>query len=55
MGMPDDIDAEEDSEAEVARDIEIRDRIRAIDEGCVTGILYGDVVRKADCVVKEYD
>jgi Putative addiction module component len=37
-----------DPEAEVAWDFEIRDRIRAIDEGRVTGIAYADVMREAE-------
>jgi putative addiction module component (TIGR02574 family) len=37
-----------DPEAEAAWDTEIRDRIRAIDEGRVTGIAYEDVMRAAD-------
>ena len=35
-------------EAEAAWDSEIRDRIRAIDEGRVTGIAYEDVMREAE-------
>jgi len=35
-----------DPDAEAAWDAEIRDRIRAIDEGRVTGIAYEDVMRK---------
>ena len=37
-----------DPEAEAAWDSEIRDRIRAIDEGRVTGIAYEDVMRAAE-------
>jgi putative addiction module component (TIGR02574 family) len=37
-----------DPEAEAAWDSEIRDRIRAIDEGPVSGIAYEDVEREAD-------
>lgn len=37
-----------DAEAEVAWDVEIRERIRAIDEGRVTGISYEEVMRTAD-------
>jgi putative addiction module component (TIGR02574 family) len=37
-----------DPEAEAAWDSEIRDRIRAIDEGRVTGIAYDDVMRAAE-------
>lgn len=40
-------DAAVDPEAEVAWDSEIRDRIRAIDEGRVTGVAYEDVMRAA--------
>lgn len=41
-------DAEADPEAEAAWDSEIRDRIRAIDKGRVTGIAYEDVKRTAE-------
>ena len=41
-------DAAPDPEAEAAWDSEIRDRIRAIDEGRVTGIAYEDVMREAE-------
>ena len=41
-------DAAADPEAEAAWDSEIRDRIRAIDEGRVTGIAYEDVMRVAE-------
>ena len=41
-------DAATDPEAEAAWDSEIRDRIRAIDEGRVTGIAYEDVMRVAE-------
>ena len=37
-----------DPEAEAAWDSEIRDRIRAIDEGHVTGIACEDVMRAAE-------
>lgn len=37
-----------DPEAEAAWDSEIRDRIRAIDEGQVTGIAYENVMRSAE-------
>ena len=37
-----------DPEAEAAWDSEIRDRIRAIDEGRVTGVAYADVLRMAE-------
>ena len=37
-----------DSDAEAAWDAEIRDRIRAIDEGRVTGVAYEDVMRAAE-------
>ena len=37
-----------DPEAEAAWDSEIRDRIRAIDEGRVTGAAYEEVMRKAE-------
>ena len=40
-------DAAVDTEVEVAWDSEIRDRIRAIDEGRVTGVAYEDVMRAA--------
>ena len=42
------VDAEADPEAEVAWDREIRDRIRAIDEGRVLGVSYGEVMRAAE-------
>jgi len=38
----------DDPEAEAAWDSEIRDRIRAIDEGRVAGIAYADVMREAE-------
>ncbi len=41
-------DAALDPDAEAAWDSEIRDRIRAVDEGRVTGIAYEDVMRKAE-------
>ena len=41
-------DAAADPEAEATWDSEIRDRIRAIDEGRVTGIAYEDVMRAAE-------
>ena len=41
-------DTATDPEAEAAWDSEIRDRIRAIDEGRVTGIAYEDVMRAAE-------
>ena len=41
-------DTATDPEAEAAWDSEIRDRIRAIDEGHVTGIAYEDVMRAAE-------
>ena len=41
-------DAAADPEAEAAWDSEIRDRIRAIDEGCITGVAYEDVMRAAE-------
>ena len=41
-------DAANDPMAEAAWDNEIRDRIRAIDEGRVTGIAYEDVMREAE-------
>jgi putative addiction module component (TIGR02574 family) len=37
-----------DPEAEAAWDSEIRDRIRALDEGRVTGIPYEEVMREAE-------
>ena len=40
-------DAAVDPEAEAAWDSEIRDRVRAIDEGRVTGVAYEDVMRAA--------
>ena len=41
-------DAAVDPEAEAAWDSEIRDRIRAIDEGRVTGVSYQDVMKAAE-------
>ncbi len=41
-------DAAADPEAEAAWDSEIRDRIRAIDEGRVVGVPYEDVMRSAE-------
>jgi putative addiction module component (TIGR02574 family) len=41
-------DAALDPDAEAAWDSEIRDRIRAVDEGRVTGIAYEDVMREAE-------
>ena len=40
-------EASADPEAEAAWDSEIRDRIRAIDEGRVAGVSYEDVMRSA--------
>ena len=37
-----------DPEAEEAWDSELRDRVRAIDEGRVVGIPYDDVMREAE-------
>lgn len=41
-------DAASDPEAEAAWESEIRDRIRAIDEGRVTGVAYADVMQEAE-------
>ncbi|MDZ4289928.1 MAG: addiction module protein [Prosthecobacter sp.] len=41
-------EAAADPEAEAAWDVEIRDRICAIDEGRVTGVAYEDVMRAAE-------
>ena len=41
-------DAAADPEAEGAWDSEIHDRIRAIDDGRVTGVAYEDVMRAAE-------
>lgn len=41
-------DAASDPDAEAAWDSEIRDRIREIDEGRVTGIAYADVMQEAE-------
>ena len=41
-------EAAPDPEAEAAWDSEIRDRIRAIDEGRVAGVPYDDVMRSAE-------
>jgi hypothetical protein len=42
------VDAASDPDAEAAWDSEIRDRIREIDEGHVTGIAYVDVMQEAE-------
>ena len=41
-------EAAADPDAEAAWDSEIRDRIRAIDEGRVAGVSYDDVMRSAE-------
>ena len=41
-------DAAADLEAEAAWESEIRDRIRAIDEGRVAGVAYEEVMREAE-------
>lgn len=41
-------DAASDPDAEAAWDSEIRDRIRVIDEGHVTGIAYADAMQEAE-------
>ena len=41
-------DTASDPDAEAAWDSEIRDRIREVDEGRVTGIAYADVMREAE-------
>lgn len=41
-------DAAADPEAEAAWDSEIRDRIRAIDDGRVVGVPYEDVMRSVE-------
>ena len=41
-------EAAADPEAEAAWDTEIRDRIRAIDEGRVSGVAYEEVMRAAE-------
>lgn len=41
-------DTAADTEAEAAWDAEIRDRIRAVDEGRVIGVAYEDVMRAAE-------
>lgn len=41
-----------DPEAEAAWDSEIRNRLRALDEGRITGVAYADVMRAAErCLV----
>jgi hypothetical protein len=40
-------DTASDPNAEAAWDSEIRDRIREVDEGRVTGIAYADVIEEA--------
>lgn len=42
------VESTADPEAEEAWDSEIRDRIRAIDEGRVVGVAYEDVMRSAE-------
>ena len=46
--LPESAEAAADPEAEAAWDSEIRDRIRAIDEGRVAGVSYEDVMRSAE-------
>jgi putative addiction module component (TIGR02574 family) len=41
-------DEASDPDAETAWDCEIRDRIREIDEGRVTGVAYADVMQEAE-------
>ncbi len=41
-------EAATEPEAEAAWDLEIRDRIRAIDEGRIVGVPYEDVMRSAE-------
>ena len=41
-------DAAADPEAEAAWESEVRDRIRAIDEGRVAGVAYEEVMREAE-------
>lgn len=41
-------DAASDPDAEAAWDSEIRDRIREVDEGRVTGIVHTEVMREAE-------
>jgi len=41
------VDGAVDSEAEAAWESELSDRIRAIDEGRVTGVAYEDVMKEA--------
>ena len=41
-------EAAADPEADAAWDAEIRERIRAIDEGRVSGVSYEDVMRSAE-------
>jgi putative addiction module component (TIGR02574 family) len=41
-------DAAADPEAEIAWDSEIQDRVRAIEDGRVTGVSYEDVMRAAE-------
>jgi hypothetical protein len=41
-------DAAVDPEAEAAWESEIRDRIRAIDEGRVAGVAYAEAMREAE-------
>ena len=46
--LPPSADAAADPEAEAAWESEIRDRIRAIDEGRVAGVAYEEVMREAE-------
>ena len=41
-------EAATDPEAEAAWDSEIRNRLRALDEGRITGVAYADVMRAAE-------
>lgn len=47
------VDAAAGPEAEVAWDAEIRDRIRAIEEGRTTGVAYEDAMRAAEIVLQD--
>ena len=44
--------SKENSESAAAWDREIRDRLRAVDEGRVEGVAYEEVMRRADTLLR---
>ena len=44
--------SKENSESAAAWDREIRDRLRAVDEGRVEGVAYKEVMRRADTLLR---